>query len=184
MATKATYEWRGGRYRGLDAQTIGEALDHLSRRLGGEVTSEAVLDAARDPESPLHGAFDWRDDEAAEKYRRLEARWLLRRVVVIRAKEPAAPAWVSVRVQREDATSTSGTRTACVYRTPGQLRSRPDELEAALANAYDRLDAARRAVEELHRIARVTGKPTEALTAALAGYDTVREALASLRVAV
>lgn len=182
MATKATYEWRGGRYRGLDAQTIGEALDRLARHLGGEVTSEAVLDEARDIQSPLHDAFDWDDSEAAEKYRRLEARWLLRRVVVIRSKETAQPAWVSVRIQREDATSTSGTRTACVYRTPGQLRARPDELETAMQNAYDRLDAARRAVEELHRIARLTGKPTEALTAALAGYDTVREALATLHV--
>lgn len=183
MATKPTYEWRGGRYRGLDAQTVGEALDRLSKRLGGEVTSDAVLDEARDIQSPLHDAFDWDDSEAAEKYRRLEARWLLRRVVVIRNKEPAQPAWVSVRIKREDATTNSGTRTAHVYRTPAQLQGNKSELEAALQNAYDRLDAARRAVEELNRIARISGKPTEALAAALAGYDTVREALGTLSVA-
>jgi hypothetical protein len=41
-----------------------------------------VVEAARDPNSPLHSAFTWDDAEAAEQYRLAQARVLLRRVRV------------------------------------------------------------------------------------------------------
>lgn len=43
----------------------------------GKLTPEIVLDEARDPEHPLHNRFEWRDDVAAEKWRREQARELI-----------------------------------------------------------------------------------------------------------
>lgn len=41
-----------------------------------------VVDAARNPNSSMHGQFEWDDGEAAEQYRLYQARILIRRVQV------------------------------------------------------------------------------------------------------
>lgn len=43
----------------------------------GVLTAHAVVDRARDPESPLHPLFDWDNDQAAEKYRLWQARQVI-----------------------------------------------------------------------------------------------------------
>jgi hypothetical protein len=48
----------------------------------GKLTAAAVLDDARQPDSPLHVAFLWDDGEAAEQYRLLQARTLIRSVKI------------------------------------------------------------------------------------------------------
>lgn len=45
----------------------------------GELRQEAVLAAARNPASVLHGAFEWDDSAAAEQYRLIQAARLIRR---------------------------------------------------------------------------------------------------------
>jgi hypothetical protein len=44
----------------------------------GTISPEMVVEAARSPKSPLHAHFTWDDTEAAEQYRLIEARTLLR----------------------------------------------------------------------------------------------------------
>lgn len=61
----------------MTTHEVKMALDALAR-VHGVVTPEHVVDAARDPESPLHGYFEWDDVEAAEAHRRDQARALLR----------------------------------------------------------------------------------------------------------
>lgn len=48
----------------------------------GHLTPEAVVERARDPSSALHPMLTWDDSEAGEQYRLLQARGLIRRVVV------------------------------------------------------------------------------------------------------
>lgn len=43
----------------------------------GVLTPYLVVDEARDPAHPLHSRFEWDDSEAAEKYRRVQARKLI-----------------------------------------------------------------------------------------------------------
>ncbi len=54
------------------------ALKGLSKKHGGLLMPEVVVNAARPPSSPLHSYFTWDDSEAAEKHRLWEARQLLR----------------------------------------------------------------------------------------------------------
>ena len=56
-----------------------EALVALVERDG---TPASVLDEARDEASPLHTHFEWDDSEAAEQYRLVQARGLIRRYKV------------------------------------------------------------------------------------------------------
>jgi hypothetical protein len=77
------YKWKPQTSIKISAQTAGERLEHLSRKNGGEVTPQIIVDDARPKKSPLHDAFEWNDAAAAEKYREQQAAYLLRSIVVI-----------------------------------------------------------------------------------------------------
>lgn len=53
------------------------------RGVDGRINPERVVEAARDESSPLHEQFEWDDSEAAQRYRILQARELLRVTVTI-----------------------------------------------------------------------------------------------------
>ena len=55
-----------------------EALKAIAARDGGLLRPAAVVEAARDESSPLHGAFCWDDTKAAELYRLDQAQRLIR----------------------------------------------------------------------------------------------------------
>jgi hypothetical protein len=46
----------------------------------GTLTPANVVDAARDPNHPLHNRFQWNDSVAGEAYRKIQARALIRTV--------------------------------------------------------------------------------------------------------
>jgi hypothetical protein len=46
----------------------------------GNITPEMVVTDARDPRSPLHARFDWDDSTAAEAYRIIQARVLIKTI--------------------------------------------------------------------------------------------------------
>lgn len=64
----------------MDTERKKKILERLQSLEGddGRITPEAVVEDARDPESPLHDEFEWDDSVAAEKYRLEQARRLLR----------------------------------------------------------------------------------------------------------
>ena len=64
-------------------QTITSALMKISAEADGPISPQMVLDRARDESSPLHDCFEWNDTTAAEKYRLVQARVLLRLVVPV-----------------------------------------------------------------------------------------------------
>lgn len=53
------------------------------RRQRGQLTPQAVVDVARDPEHPLHSRFEWDDTVAGEAYRRQQAQELIRKAKVV-----------------------------------------------------------------------------------------------------
>lgn len=59
-----------------------EALKKIARENGGLLRPQAVVDAARPKNSPLHGAFCWDDTEAARLYRLDQAQRLIRRFTI------------------------------------------------------------------------------------------------------
>lgn len=78
----------------MSTDAIRKELEQLAEQHDGLVTPGAVVERARDPESPLHDRFTWDDSEAAERWRLEEARQLLRVFVVER---PAEGAFTPVR---------------------------------------------------------------------------------------
>lgn len=65
-------------------EVIRDALTEIAASNDeGLLTAEAVVETARHPDHALHPFFTWEDSSAAEKYRLLEARTLIRKVRVL-----------------------------------------------------------------------------------------------------
>lgn len=84
----------------INDEDVTEAVKRIAKDdPDGMVQPEAVVEAAADPESPLHRFFEWNDGEAAHQYRLQQARQL---VVRIKIEEVEGPPMVNVRVQQAD----------------------------------------------------------------------------------
>jgi len=119
---------------------VAQAEDHAAPRV--------LLDAARDPSSPLHHNFTWDDGEAAERYRLAQAGALYRRVKlqIVRMDHETreitfsqVAAIVSVPADRKKKNSKSYGRTTVVMsdeqRRASVLRSIVREM-VSLRNKY------------------------------------------------
>jgi hypothetical protein len=84
------FRWAdGSRLDHVDPQAAGEELERLLEAREGFINANAVVEAARSEESPLHGAFEWNDDKAAHEYRLTQARKVLRSIrVTIEVEDP------------------------------------------------------------------------------------------------
>ena len=80
-----------------------EALKEIAARDGGLLRPQAVIEAARDEASPLHGAFCWDDTEAARRYRIIQAQYLIRSFRIVKeqdGKKFDVPVFVGVSTDR------------------------------------------------------------------------------------
>ena len=127
----------------MDTQTIDTLK---SMEVGGRLTAQNVVDEARDPASVLHGHFTWDDSTAADAYRLIEARQLIRRVkleVIVRdiplnvvrfIQDPADPG---------------------IYRDIGTIR--PSEAEVARRIVSEEMMKVVRASRRARNVAAVLG---------------------------
>jgi len=83
VSSKTAYEWVKGYRARIDAETAYKELERIRSKHDGELHPAAVLEAARSTRSPLHPAFDWDDQHAAEQYRMAEASRMILCVRVI-----------------------------------------------------------------------------------------------------
>lgn len=78
-------------------------LARIAAEHGGTLYPRDVVEAARDPKSLLHGAFEWDDGIAAEQWRLEQARHLIRvQVTLIENKTEPIQAYVSLSPSRTD----------------------------------------------------------------------------------
>lgn len=85
---------------------IEAELLRLAEENDGVLKPEAVVGAARHPDSPLHSQFTWDDSQAAEQYRLWQARQLIRVVVQLIPSahgEVSERVFVSLHMDREQA---------------------------------------------------------------------------------
>jgi hypothetical protein len=128
----------------IDAETAGLELARIHSE-HGRLTPYLVVNEARPEDAPLHPAFEWRDDIAAEEFRRVQARSLIKTVEVIKPDKddrPTEPAYVKV--------ASSPAR----YEPPAEVVKSPQMFESAFLQACERLRAAERAMEQLQQIAK------------------------------
>lgn len=113
-------------------------LQAMADRNGGRLAAESVVDAARDPDNPLHDRFQWDDAEAAHQHRLSQARALIRSVrieVVTTTHTLVAPAYLR---DPEAGPKEQG------YVSISSLRSREDAAREAIVTEFRRAASALR----------------------------------------
>ena len=111
-----------------DAQKCAEEI----MAIGEDVRPEQVLEKARNEDTELHKCFTWDDTIAAEKYRLVEARRVLK-LLIIEEKEPPQ--------DRPPIRLFHKTKEGEGYKHVELVVKKPDEYEALLARAYAELKA-------------------------------------------
>lgn len=115
--------------KGASAQKIGTALTKIMDANGGELKPKAVVDAARDPKSPLHRHLEWRDDVAAEAYRMEQAREIVRIIRIEQEDAPPVRAFLSVNDGKTSYRATAEVQSS-VHLQDLVLRAALKELQA------------------------------------------------------
>lgn len=127
-----------------------EALMAIARRNGGIVTPAAVVAEARDGGSVLHGAFEWNDTVAAQRYRIIQAQHLIRecRVTVERGsgEKVHTYAFIGLSSDRGDDAANNP------YRIAADVSRSEDLVAIAVDDALSQLTALKRRFELLNEL--------------------------------
>lgn len=126
---------------------VRQVIESIMRAKGGCQTKD-LLDAARDPDSPAHAAFEWDDAKAGEAYRMGQARSYLVSISVSVAPNKPPERTVFCPAPRDEESDKPGTRPG-IYRPLSMMMQRPDEWERTVAASVQRVESARRALQEL-----------------------------------
>jgi hypothetical protein len=98
------YKFKEGSRINGDPQVFGDHIESLRIKRGGTLTAEDVLSDAKRARSPLHDHFEWNDSAAAEQYRLVQAREILRAIVVVYEEAECNPVRAFVTVNADAGT--------------------------------------------------------------------------------
>lgn len=130
---------------GCSAQVAGEMIESIEER-DGSVTPQAFLEASRPEDSPTHGAFEWDDSVAAEKFRLTQSRQIINSIQVKIISDDAehterkAIAFVNV---------TDGRHNPAQYKSVNVALADSESREIVLRNALQELEAFQKKYEGL-----------------------------------
>jgi hypothetical protein len=126
------YGWKR-KIKGLSAQIAGEAIESIIQRGNGYIEPMDIVNEARPETNPLHCAFEWDNDKAAEAYRIEQARYLMRILVIVTSNGDEEPiitrAFVNVLDEEEESRFTTIQRAI----------ENKDEWEYVIKQAYNEL---------------------------------------------
>lgn len=145
----------------LDSQVVGETLEGINGKYG-MVTPSVVVEESKPVDAPLHNHFQWDDSKAAEEYRLVQARQLIRAVTVMQdAKEDkevqVVRAFVNVRPVEGDEPLVSERCYITIQRAMGEEMLR----RQVLANALAEIRSWRRRYAQYTEFAKIVGAVDE-----------------------
>jgi hypothetical protein len=121
-----------------------------------QLRPKAVVDAAREPTSPLHESFEWNDTEAAERYRLGQARRLIRvAVTVLPRNNEKVRAYVSLSSDRHHPEEDEELGAAGGYRSMTEVLAADDLRAIMLNDALRDLQVMERKYAQLSQLAGV-----------------------------
>lgn len=154
----ATYLWKPGSHHCIDAQVAGDELERIRTRYNGRLDASNVVECSRNPSAPLHPAFEWNDEVAADAYRVEQAKYLIRSITIEIPKrdgsEASVRAFVSV-VRDEDRS----------YTSTAHALSDIELRQQVLDQAWRELEAWRQRHAELTELAEIFSVIDQARTA-------------------
>ena len=83
MTQKKYIATNGAPFKKELAQVFGRELEKISKDNNGKMAAKDVVEAAKNPNNPLHNYFEWDDSEAANRHRLWQARNLINHLTVV-----------------------------------------------------------------------------------------------------
>jgi hypothetical protein len=173
------YEWRGKDGHGVSAEVAGKELERIADR-DGAIQPQVVVDESRPEDAPLHPAFEWDDEVAAERYRIHQARKLIKDVHVIKASPGGDDKPKAAYVHIPETASETIQRG--YYKTE-VVAQRPDLYALALDKMMQRMRSLQEAADDLKHAAEhqdVEGDTMAKVTVALAAISAANNAVMAL----
>jgi len=151
-------EYKGkGHVSDKQAAVYGPAIDKLAKGKDG-TQAEDVVEAATDPDSALHGYFEWDDTVAAHGHRLTQAGTLIRSIEVTIVREgDGEPRYADIRAFHH-VDNAYRTIEAVIKHEPYQKA-----LEARLADELERIQNELKIHRHLDEYAVAVGKVVKAL---------------------
>jgi hypothetical protein len=79
------YKWSIDKYN-IDAEKAGKELERIEKKHNG-MNAKKVVDESRDEKAILHKCFEWNNEKAAEGYREVQAKEIIRHLIVVEIVE-------------------------------------------------------------------------------------------------
>lgn len=73
----------------VSAEIAGNVCAELEK--GGMLTASNLVNVSRPENAPLHGAFEWDDSVAAERFRETQARDIMGHLIIVEDDKPVEP---------------------------------------------------------------------------------------------
>jgi hypothetical protein len=144
---------KGSRLSNQEAQVYGVELEQINQAFGGLRPGE-VVEAARDPSSPLHSAFEWDDAVAASQARLERANYIIRSVVVKHIKgRQEGPKRVQVEMRAFHNVVDDGDR---AYKSLDEVRKDPHLRKQLLIKAFNELKSWERRYKQFEELTKIT----------------------------
>ena len=140
------YQWKNAFYKTAPDVAAAE-FKRIDDTIG--LTAENIVEESRNEEAPLHNEFEWRDDIAAEEYRKQQARMMLCSLTVKLDEAPnSEPVRAFVNI-------TGTIRGAGSYEPIQTVLKEADKTEALLKRAISELNAFKTKYIQLQQLADV-----------------------------
>ena len=130
-------------------ESMQAALMALYEANNNQLPPRSVVDAARDPSSPLHDEFEWDDDAAAEAYRLAQAGALVRRVLATIIKRDPKTKRLTATVTRQYQSRPSQRHRDGGYETLQDILSDEDKRAELIGRVLREMRSYRKRYEEL-----------------------------------
>ena len=88
------YNWISQSVYKVSADDAGAEFERMLKT--GDLTAERIVDESRPEDAVLHNEFEWNDSIAAEKYRREQARTMLRCLIKVTDDRPPTRAFFTI----------------------------------------------------------------------------------------
>jgi hypothetical protein len=159
----------------LKAEGVRAALIALYEAHEGMLPPASVVEAARDPSSPLHDEFEWDDDAAAASYRLAQAGALIRRIKLQVIRMDPTTKTVKATVTRQFQSRPSQRNADGGYETVDDIMRDADKRAELLAQVVREMTSYRKRYAELTELESVW----EAIDEARAELEIAPSAAAS-----
>lgn len=146
MINNIAYEWK------LPSLYKGVSAEKCAREIGDVTTPKQVVDIARDESTELHKCFEWDDDIAAEKYREVQAKEVLRSIVIKHVEAPKNEG-EEERITHFRVFENAPEKNT--YKSVQLIVQNPDEHAKLIAQARRELEAFKKRYENIVELANV-----------------------------